>query len=1050
MYIAVDVSSILWTALKVGKDVEGTVDENGVHCNSAAYGYENAINSIIVALRDLQAVPSDLILVEEGFNSKSPRLNIDPSYKATRGKKSSLEYEHFNEAKRRVLAALRGVGALVVRQNNAEGDDVLGWLAKHTEKEMVIMTNDGDLTVLNSDLVTVRLNGVMGRNKYGDWPFRFTTLYKAMVGDSSDNISGIRGFGPKAWEQLVSRFGVEGMDVLVQCALDGSVESLKEDAAKDKFVAKIYEGGADFIRSYKLARIYPEWVDTMANPLVFEPGMVVDTKDERLKKWAATRKLITAVKWGEFVPWALRQMEVSCGWFALDIETSSADESDEWLAIQGDPEGVDVIGSTLSGMSLTFGNNHQHTVYIPVDHVDTACVSTDALGRFLLSVFALGVRPVIHHTAFEGAILYNLWGEGWKNNGYRGMLPNWLDSMLEASYVDENNKLGLKYLSKRWLGYEQVDYATTTTIDGVKHKMNRLSGGHVLAYACDDTVCTAALHGFFVTFMMLEHTWSVYEQVELAAAYLHVAAFVAGCYVDMVKLRELKHEDSVVRTAAETALNNYLIEKQWDGTVCPQWDVTPSASDIKLIHQIVTGKSLETAVRTPAKLLAMMDDGDLVKALERALGGDLAPLNSMVRQHFVCKPTLNVGSPKQMQKLFYETMGLPVQVFNPPTDLMRAKGLREGTPKTDNLAIAYGLLVAEPAEANALQAVRELKMVNTRFGLYYDPLPHFIHWKTGKVHSSHRQCSTNTRRASSARPNLQQLSKNEKVEGFSPRVRELYIPHRPGAVIVSLDFSSQELLLMAEWSHDERMESCFVGETLTDMHSATGVGIYNRIHSTELSYEEFLDLYKSAEKSAKKSRALAKAVNFGGQYRIQAKKLSSMLFVTESEAQAMIDAKAAAFPRAEEWSQEEMDAAQRTGIVTTLLGAKRHLRELINSPDKFVASKAPRQALSYRIQGSAAEMTKLAEGRMLVLLDKYDCSYIAPIHDEVVWSAMLEDLVNFIPEAHSLMVANYANMRLPIRSSVSIGWNFGQQVELDNNFSEKNIYKALGLPCETH
>lgn len=93
MYIAVDVSSILWTALKVGKDVEGTVDENGVHCNSAAYGYENAINSVVRVLGELDAVPSELILVEEGYNSKSPRLNIDPNYKATRGKKSKLEYE---------------------------------------------------------------------------------------------------------------------------------------------------------------------------------------------------------------------------------------------------------------------------------------------------------------------------------------------------------------------------------------------------------------------------------------------------------------------------------------------------------------------------------------------------------------------------------------------------------------------------------------------------------------------------------------------------------------------------------------------------------------------------------------------------------------------------------------------------------------------------------------------------------------------------------------------------------------------------------------------
>lgn len=1044
MLIAVDVSSILWTALKVGKDREGSLDENGVHCNSAGYGYENAINSVIRVLQELDAVPSQLILVEEGYNSKSPRLNIDPNYKATRGKKSKLEYSNFNELKRLFLGALKGVGALVVRQDNAEGDDTLSWLSKHTEQELIIVSNDGDLTALTGGLTTVRLNGVLGQNKFGDWPCRYVTLYKAIVGDSSDNIPGIRGLGVKAWEQIVSRFGIAGMDVLVKCAEDRSVEALKEDAEKDKFVAKIYEGGVDFIRSFKLAKMYPEWVNTSANPVQFEPGMVSTTADERLKRYAAVRRLITADKWDEFVPWALKHLAQSRGWFALDIETSSSDQSDAWLVAQGDPDGVDTVGSTLSGLSLTFGANHHLTVYIPVDHVDTACVSTDALGDFLTEVFATGIRPVVHNTMFECSLLHKLYGERWRSNGYRGFLPNFIDSLFEASYVDENGKLGLKYLSKRWLSYEQTDYTSTVTVDGVKHKMNQLSAQHVFDYACDDTVTTAALHNFFSTFLMLEHTADILEKVEYPAAYLHIQSFVTGCNVDLAKLEELKKEDAAVRDTAQTVLDKYLIEKGWDGTVPPQLTAAPTAADIKLIHKIVTGEELQTAVRTPAKLLAMIENRGLVGALEAALAGELEPVNSLIKQYDVCKPTLNVGSPKQMQKLFYETMGLPIQVYNAPTDNMRARGLREGTPKTDSLAITYGLLVAEPAVAEALKAVREIKMVGTRMSLYYDTLPGFVHWKTGRVHSSHRQCSTNTRRASSARPNLQQLSKRESVEGFSPRVRELYIPHRGDAAIVSLDFSSQELLLMAEWSHDERMESCFVGDTLTDMHSATGVGIHNRIHGTDLSYEEYVELVHRGDKGAKKSRALAKSVNFGSQYRIAAKKLSTILLVTEEEAQAMLDAKAEAFPRAEEWSQEEMDAAKATGIVETMLGAKRHLRELINSSDKFIASKAPRQALSYRIQGSAAEMTKLAEGRSLVLLDKYDCEYIAAVHDECVWSVAVNDLVKFIPEAHRLMTSQYANMRLPVRSSVSVGWDFGRQFDLPD-FSEASIRKALGI-----
>jgi DNA polymerase I-like protein with 3'-5' exonuclease and polymerase domains len=120
---------------------------------------------------------------------------------------------------------------------------------------------------------------------------------------------------------------------------------------------------------------------------------------------------------------------------------------------------------------------------------------------------------------------------------------------------------------------------------------------------------------------------------------------------------------------------------------------------------------------------------------------------------------------------------------------------------------------------------------------------------------------------------------------------------------------------------------------------------------------------------------------------------------------------------------------------------------VLRSDDKREVVKAERQAISFRIQGSAAEMTKLAEGRMWLsdLLDKHDCEYIASIHDEVLWSVAVDDLVEFLPKAHALMVENYAGMRLPIGSSCSIGWNFGEQVELKGDYSERNIKKALKL-----
>lgn len=1116
MKLCIDLSSILWTCLRAGKDSAGfkVVTPAGKEkwINTAETAYESVVNSLVAALNELQLTPIDVIFVQEGLSSKAPRLAIDPNYKGNREDKANEEYLEFKKLRENVCEVFRRLGVLRLVQDYAEGDDTLGWLAANTEEPLVIMTNDNDLSVLNGvnaygAEVLVRVNGVVGENKYGNFPFKYVTLYKALVGDSSDSISGIPGFGPKAWEQLETRFGVAGMDMLVGMIRKGSLDELYEDAQQDKFVRKIYDGAKDLIRSYKLANIYPDWVDTMNNPLQWFAGMVHgEVTDSRLVKWRAARRLVTADNWEAFKAWA--EAGIRCRpWLSLDIETSTGDESDDWLEAQGDADGVDVIGSELTGMSLTFGRNMNHTVYISVNHAETNNVNIDDMRDWLAEICEkTGVELVIHNTMFEGPVLYQHWGEAWKDNGYGGFLPNWNDTRFCASYVDENDKLGLKRLSKKWLNYDQVDYNTTTTLQGVgltggksrgevkvidveakyraadeddvacigdidvgdsictvqevfhmeerrQYKMRELPAKHVFDYACDDTVTTAGIFNFCKTFMQLEHTYSVMKKVEIDASYLHAQSFVKGANVDLPKLSELIKDDTASLDAAQAVLDAYLVSKGWDGTVLPVFAGELTVPNMKLAHQIVLGEPLETAVRTPSKAIHLVQDVRLQEAFVQALTGNFKFLNDLVKMHFAGRPDINLGSPKQLQKLMYETMELPVKVLNPPTDTMRKAGFKVGTPKTDNLAITYALLDADETLKPVLEALRVIKMVNTRFGLFYDPLPGFVHWKTGRVHSSHNQCATNTRRASSSKPNLQQLSKHTKVEGFTTRVRELYIPHKKNAVIVSFDFSSQELVLMADWSKDPALVSCFVGESLTDMHSVTGVGIHNRMHSTEYSYEVFIDILKgdtAESKKAKKSRALGKAVNFGSQYRIAAKKLSTMLLVTEAEAQAMLDAKAEAFPIVEEWSQNEMEVVKGTGKVRTKLGAVRHLREALMSSDRITSSKAPRQTLSFRIQGSAAEQTKLAEGGMWKsnLLERYDCEYFGALHDECVWSVRIADLAAFIPECHAIMTQPYADMRMPIRSSCSVGYDFSNQVELDGDFSMENIQKALGIQTE--
>ena len=1102
MKVLVDVSSLIKTCLYAGKDPEAILASDGAQVNSARWGYDNTVNSLVATLDYLKCVPSDIVFAVEGFHSKSRRQHIDKGYKQDAKPKAPEMFEQFNEAKSLVLGAFRKLGSIQVTQDGVEADDIIAWFCTHTKEDTVIVSNDGDLCQLlgmnahGANIAVYRTHGVQRENPYGEFSPKNILVYKATVGDSSDKIKGVPGFGPAKFQALLERFGDDGLTELRRLGDEGSLKELYEQAGTEPLVKRLVDGEVSYLTSFRLAKLYPEWCNTLHQPLVWTPGMVAgSTEDLRLKKWESARRLVTADKWEAFKPWATRNIG---DWLALDIETSTPDESDDWLAAQDDSKGVDVIGSKLSGMSLTFGPNKQYTVYIPVDHVDTDCVKSEDLRDFIASLH--GVTKVIHNTQFEGTVLFNEWGAEWADNGFHGYLPNWLDTKFEASYVDENFSLGLKKLSKRWLDYDQVDYDTVTTLEGEpgslkggrllgefkkcvkeavtrvateddvidgacadefgldevhlgdtievspaefvlverrQYKMRELSAQHVFDYAADDVVTTSALHNFFKLIMQLEGTWQTYLDVEISASYLHTQSFVQGVPIDLAKLQELREIDDKTYDEAWAKLSAYLMTKGWDGCLPPVYDGEPTPKQIKEAFTIVTGEELETAVRKLDRLADAVEAGGSLVMAELIRNRDWESFKALVLQHFDGQPKFNPGSPKQMQRLFYEVMGLPVRVFNAPTAIMRAKGVKQGTPQTNELAVKYAMLDAGPEEAAALEAIRLMKMVSTRRGLYYDTYPYFVHWKTGLVHSSHNQCATNTRRASSAKPNTQQMAKHAKVEGQASRFREVIAPHKKGAVVVSMDFSSQEILLLAEWSHDPVLELAFTGDPPLDMHSKTGVGIWNRTNDP-LTYEEFKSIVDDQShplhKNIKKARALGKTVNFGALYRMAAKKAASVMLITEDEAQTSLDAKAEAFPVSEAWALKEMEDVKQTGISKTLLGAVRHLGPALLSEDKYEAGKAERQTLSFRIQGSAAEMTKQAEGAMwdMGLVQKYDCKVYFPIHDEVVASVVVSDLEPFLLDMHKAMVRPYANMRLPIRSSVSFGPSFGEQIEVGN------------------
>lgn len=1204
MKVLYDMASVIQTGLRKGEDAECyEVEHEGkvVKINTAAHGYENAVGYMVWVLDSLKLHASDAIMVFEGRDSKKRRMQILPTYKGGRGKSHPKYYEEYNKCKEQVKQVFRDVGALAITQDLAEGDDTLKYLAMHMEEDVTIVTNDGDLSVLagvnaKGFKITVISGQQADKMPEGVFEAKHITLYKATVGDASDSVPGIKGFGQKKWDEMLAKYGGDGIDEISAAVAANDVNKIVMFAQQNKckLLGMIADNWNAVRTCWLTVSIYEEWVNTRYYPMKWEPGIVKGKgADERLHKYAQVRILVTADNYDE----ALARLKATRAKYptlpvALDVETSTNEESDDWMEARGKADGVDPLSSYLCGFSLSFGPGGRYTYYVSVKHAETNNVTMKQAREMIEEIH--GVLKPIHNTSFELTIFYNdyakdedgtLWRDLWKDKGEFGFLPNIEDTLLMASYVDENAmSRGLKNLSKNILGYEQVDFNTMRTFpmgggmdvkwvtigdgdearavpnavffggekpfkggkvitktlkqpvmedgkqvcdskgkpkeatvyrevqaqgaDGelltvrkrnpatglmenmpkmvkfaeqyqvVRYKMHEMPAVNVFDYGTDDTICTMAYYLFAKLNMIFDEHYHVYRQVEIDAGYQHAKSYYDGFPIAIHELVKQRNEDAEVFSKAEKTLHAYLIDKGWSGTVQPNYTAAITAAEVKEAYATVFGivesedeeDSEEAAEKDPVMSSRVKLIGkyiDLIGAQERdgaaIFAGHLRNLvehgrekefNAYIAQYFDGKPKFAYGN-KDMSKLLYETMGMEVRVRNKATPKMKLAGIREGTPKADALAVAYAIADAtkagDEAQVAVLKALQLITTVKTRNGLFYATYPGFVHWESGKVHSSHRQCNANTRRASSADPNMQQLPVHAKIKGFESAFRRVVQPHKPGAVVVSLDFNAQELRSIADDSQDPNMLACYVGDNKKDMHSITGSSIAMNKMKEKMTplvealleqypvladrvYYAFKKLEEIEEKLYGEYRSLGKKVNFTTEYGAMAPKLAATLMVSEEEAQMFIDAREAAFSVAAEWKATKLvKYAKEHGFVRTRLGAKRHLAEMLDSDDRLIASKAERQAVNFRIQGSCAEQTKLAEGRMWragLFTGKYDAVCYGPVHDEVVSSCMLDCLEDFIIEKHALMVQKYADMEVPVVSSIAFGPNFYDQIEI--------------------
>lgn len=1035
MQVFADTSGILKKALFAGKDsefgyIEELTNENdevtSQWINTSQYGFDNATNVLKTFCEQLHLHPKDIVWVKEGRDGTKFRKAIYPEYKQGRTKSQAI-FNEYNKLEEMWTEAMLNLGSQVVSHPGVEADDLIAWFAQTiTEEPVLVWSVDGDLAILSKHSnVSTYINENLNTNPFGDFPVGFIDVYKATVGDTSDNIKGAPGFGKKAFEAVYAKFGDNGLEVLRRLIETKSLVKMQEDVEKCPQLQKLIDHSQSVELSLKCAKLHTE----MIQPSLLEWQHGVNKTGvihhPNLLNYAQKVVGVTLSNFNEVFS-QIKRIAAESPYVSLDIETSTPEESDDWLAAinatkKGQGQKLDVFGSELVSVQLTLGGNFQYTFDFSINHANTDNLSLEMVEQVLLFLNPTH-RFVIQNVNFELPVLKNTYG--W-------FLRDVDDTKLMASYVDENSPLGLKENSKRWLNYEQATFAETVTeSDGHIRKMDELTLTEALSYASDDTICTAALFQWYRLFMLTEHSWEIYRKVEISAAFWTAQAFLDGLNINLATLAALDKRDKAELEKHQNEIYQYLTKRQWEGSVFKPLteENYKTPEGIKYAYQLLKGQPFKTRKRKFEALLeelSLAGADDLRSWLE---DGDLEYLNKALKAVFNGQPAFNFNSPDQLAKLMYKTLQLPVHIRNKQTALQYKKG-KEGSPKTDadaiELAICYD--TAEGTEEReVLENLLVIKTLQTRFNLFYKTYRMLPHWKDRKIHASLNQCSTNTRRFSSSNPNLQQFPKG------AGDFRTVIEPHHNQAMIVSLDFSAQELRIIADLSQDENMLSCYVGENLRDMHSITGAKI------SGMDYEAFKAIQVNEDDPRHKEisnwRKLAKTVNFGTQYGVEAQKLSITLRCSEYDASEYIKAKVDAFPGVEQWKTQVVKQTKALGYSLTMLGARRHL-ENINSTNIYEASKDERRAVNFMVQGSGAEMTKLAMGRIYEagIRDKYDIRFLAPIHDELVFSIAIKDMPEVIPLIYKAMTEHYANMQVPIQSSVSIGWTFGDQHELGDD-----------------
>jgi DNA polymerase-1 len=345
-------------------------------------------------------------------------------------------------------------------------------------------------------------------------------------------------------------------------------------------------------------------------------------------------------------------------------------------------------------------------------------------------------------------------------------------------------------------------------------------------------------------------------------------------------------------------------------------------------------------------------DIDYLAGMSKELEHQLENLTREI--HLAAGVSFNINSTQQLAEILFNKLKL--------TPVRKTK-----SGFSTDVAVLESLKGTHPIIEMLLEFRQSTKLKST----YIDALPKLINARTGRVHTSFNQTVASTGRLSSSDPNIQNIPIRTEI-GRS--IRKAFIAGDPESLILSADYSQIELRVMAHISGDEGLTEAFRNKE--DIHTTTAAKVFG-VTSSDVTRE---------------MRRKAKEVNFGIMYGIGAYGLASRLEISQSEAKEIIARYFARFPKVQQYIGDTIAGARKEGYVSTLLGRRRYIADIRNN-NQNVRQNAERQAINMPIQGTAADMIKLAMVHIdaEIIKQKLTSSMLLQVHDELVFELRMNE-----------------------------------------------------------